>query len=190
MWKLGSEERMDSINLYHFWRKNGRIAHFSLASLFCHFAAGRFNQVYNFIFRKSIELVQSPVLILEKRHLFIVMVMSTNFRCRRTIKENYRETEKAVLDSILGKGYDKRIRPSGRNFTGTYILYFLHNFSGISKNKMIITIRELIVNQLFECQGVSHDNLMYKIETSFCFNLTFFIHHILTVTYFLKLYIS
>lgn len=39
-------------------------------------------------------------------------------RSRRTIKENYRETEKAVLDSILGKGYDKRIRPSGQNITG------------------------------------------------------------------------
>ena len=34
------------------------------------------------------------------------------------MKENYRETEKAVLDSILGKGYDKRIRPSGQNVTG------------------------------------------------------------------------
>ena len=43
------------------------------------------------------------------------------FRTRRTIKENYRETEKAVLDSILGKGYDKRIRPSGQNITGRYI---------------------------------------------------------------------
>jgi len=37
---------------------------------------------------------------------------------RTSVKENYRETEKAVLDSILGKGYDKRIRPSGQNITG------------------------------------------------------------------------
>ena len=48
------------------------------------------------------------------------------FRCRRTVKENYRETEKAVLDSILGKGYDKRIRPSGRNFTGMFFCYIYH----------------------------------------------------------------
>ena len=46
-------------------------------------------------------------------------------RSRRTIKENYRETEKAVLDSILGKGYDKRIRPSGQNITGNAIDYYL-----------------------------------------------------------------
>ena len=48
------------------------------------------------------------------------------YRSRRTIKENYRETEKAVLDSILGKGYDKRIRPSGQNITGNR--KFVHCF--------------------------------------------------------------
>ena len=41
------------------------------------------------------------------------------------MKENYRETEKAVLDSILGKGYDKRIRPSGQNITGNSYFVFL-----------------------------------------------------------------
>ena len=41
------------------------------------------------------------------------------FRSRRpSLRENYRETEKAVLDAILGQGYDKRIRPSGINTTG------------------------------------------------------------------------
>ena len=39
-------------------------------------------------------------------------------RTGRPAGENYRETEKAVLDSILGRGYDKRIRPSGQNKTG------------------------------------------------------------------------
>ena len=39
--------------------------------------------------------------------------------CRSRIdKVNYRQKEKQVLDSILGHGYDKRIRPSGRNETG------------------------------------------------------------------------
>ena len=36
----------------------------------------------------------------------------------RIEKINYRQKEKQVLDSILGKGYDKRIRPSGKNDTG------------------------------------------------------------------------
>jgi len=50
--------------------------------------------------------------------LFLVLMLQEDLiGCRRPVKENYRETEKAVLDSILGKGYDKRIRPSGRNFT-------------------------------------------------------------------------
>ena len=34
---------------------------------------------------------------------------------------NYREEEKKILDEILGKGqYDNRIRPSGKNGTGSY----------------------------------------------------------------------
>jgi len=36
----------------------------------------------------------------------------------RIEKVNYRQKEKAVLDEILGHGYDKRIRPSGKNDTG------------------------------------------------------------------------
>ena len=38
---------------------------------------------------------------------------------------NYREEEKKILDSILGRDvYDNRIRPSGRNGTGQY--YFIN----------------------------------------------------------------
>ena len=38
-------------------------------------------------------------------------------RTRQGVKgrENYRQREKQILDDILGKGYDKRIRPSGKN---------------------------------------------------------------------------
>ena len=41
----------------------------------------------------------------------------------RIEKVNYRQKEKQILDNILGKaidgkGYDKRIRPSGNNDTG------------------------------------------------------------------------
>ena len=41
-------------------------------------------------------------------------------RTRQGVKgrENYRQREKQILDDILGKGYDKRIRPSGKNYTG------------------------------------------------------------------------
>ena len=48
--------------------------------------------------------------------LFLVFVLY--FRSRIE-KVNYRQKEKAVLDEILGHGYDKRIRPSGKNDTGT-----------------------------------------------------------------------
>ena len=36
---------------------------------------------------------------------------------------NYREEEKKILDSVLGPAvYDKRIRPSGINSTGKFII--------------------------------------------------------------------
>ena len=48
----------------------------------------------------------------------IIVVFVLCFRSRIE-KVNYRQKEKAVLDEILGHGYDKRIRPSGKNDTGT-----------------------------------------------------------------------
>jgi len=64
---------------------------------------------------------------------------------RVTVKENYRETEKAVLDSILGKGYDKRIRPSGRNITdGPAIIHvniYLRNIHRIDDVKMEYSVQ-------------------------------------------------
>ena len=57
---------------------------------------------------------------------FILFFLS--FRSRIE-KVNYRQKEKQILDSILGKGegkgYDKRIRPSGNNDTGWF--YYLRN---------------------------------------------------------------
>ena len=44
--------------------------------------------------------------------------ISFSFFRSRIEKINYRQKEKQVLDDILGKGYDKRIRPSGKNDTG------------------------------------------------------------------------
>jgi len=64
---------------------------------------------------------------------------------RRTLKENYRETEKAVLDSILGKGYDKRIRPSGQNVTDGPALIrvniYLRNIHRIDDVKMEYSVQ-------------------------------------------------
>ena len=50
------------------------------------------------------------------------MFLHFSFRSRIE-KVNYRQKEKQILDNILGKGidgkgYDKRIRPSGNNDTG------------------------------------------------------------------------
>ena len=64
------------------------------------------------------------------------------FRSRRTLKENYRETEKAVLDSILGKGYDKRIRPSGQNITGNSYFVFLLKCETEGRNQEWFKIRK------------------------------------------------
>lgn len=47
-------------------------------------------------------------------------MFSKRFRGRGD-EVNYRQEEKKILDSVLGpKVYDKRIRPSGLNSTGTY----------------------------------------------------------------------
>ena len=55
------------------------------------------------------------------------LTLNLHFYFRSRIeKTNYRQKEKQVLDSILGKGYDKRIRPSGKNDTGKIV--FLLSF--------------------------------------------------------------
>jgi hypothetical protein len=56
-------------------------------------------------------------------------------------KTNYRQKEKQVLDSILGKGYDKRIRPSGKNDTDgpatINVNIYLRTISRIDDVKMV-----------------------------------------------------
>ena len=52
----------------------------------------------------------------------VIIYVYFTFRSRIE-KVNYRQKEKQILDNILGKaidgkGYDKRIRPSGNNDTG------------------------------------------------------------------------
>ncbi|XP_023329477.1 uncharacterized protein LOC111702130, partial [Eurytemora carolleeae] len=66
-------------------------------------------------------------------------------------KENYRQIEKQILDDILGKGYDKRIRPSGRNYTvagdgPTLIMVnsMIRSISKIDDYKMVSKGRECI----------------------------------------------
>jgi hypothetical protein len=49
------------------------------------------------------------------------MIEFSPFSRSKIEKTNYRQKEKQVLDSILGKGYDKRIRPSGKNDTGKIV---------------------------------------------------------------------
>ena len=59
---------------------------------------------------------------------------------------NYREEEKKILDSILGKEvYDNRIRPSGMNGTGTssdaatiiVVNLYIRSFAKIDDVKMV-----------------------------------------------------
>lgn len=63
----------------------------------------------------------------------------------RIEKVNYRQKEKQVLDSILGQGYDKRIRPSGRNETdGPAIInvnIYLRTISRIDDVKMEYSVQ-------------------------------------------------
>jgi hypothetical protein len=65
-------------------------------------------------------------------------ILANNFHCCRTRqavkgRENYRQREKQILDDILGKGYDKRIRPSGKNYTGIYSAVRMRKRSSFTK---------------------------------------------------------
>ena len=71
---------------------------------------------------------------------------------RTTVLENYRETEKAVLDAILGKGYDKRIRPSGQNTTG-----MPHSTSFILKVDLLKPNWSMLLKKV----KIYHNSLLY-----------------------------
>ena len=54
---------------------------------------------------------------------------------------NYREEEKKILDSILGRDvYDNRIRPSGRNGTGQFLLYVTNYQNKLIRLNMILLV--------------------------------------------------
>jgi len=76
---------------------------------------------------------------------FILLFIETMSWTNRPAKENYRQTEKAVLDSILGRGYDKRIRPSGTNVTDGPALIevniYLRNIHKIDDVKMEYSVQ-------------------------------------------------
>jgi len=56
---------------------------------------------------------------LHDKLLEILFIRSLRQMIRGGVQINYREEEKKILDSILGKDvYDNRIRPSGHNGTG------------------------------------------------------------------------
>ena len=63
----------------------------------------------------------------------------------RIEKTNYRQKEKQVLDSILGKGYDKRIRPSGKNDTGKTRLCFYWVFGRVLKRLYFSVFKNYII---------------------------------------------
>ena len=52
-------------------------------------------------------------------------MFSKRFRGKQAGEVNYREEEKKILDMVMGPDvYDKRIRPSGLNSTGTKMTQF------------------------------------------------------------------
>ena len=60
---------------------------------------------------------------------------------------NYREEEKRILDSILGRDvYDNRIRPSGLNGTGNY---HIHDFINIFICKLFSDAATIISVNLY-----------------------------------------
>ena len=63
---------------------------------------------------KDLDFLRIGEIIFTMINFFILPIRSG----RGVQKLNYRQKEKQVLDSILGQGYDKRIRPSGINDTG------------------------------------------------------------------------
>ena len=63
---------------------------------------------------------------------------------------NYREEEKKILDSILGKDvYDNRIRPSGLNGTGVYLSIVAPAYQvSLNKRMQILGLRICTVDLL------------------------------------------
>ena len=74
--------------------------------------------------RKTDPMLISENMIKVRKTMKMVGCIYVYFTFRSRIeKVNYRQKEKQILDNILGKaidgkGYDKRIRPSGNNDTG------------------------------------------------------------------------
>ena len=68
--------------------------------------------------RETIKKGQQKIKLLSSLATRLMCSLMFLFFRSRIEKVNYRQKEKQVLDSILGKGYDKRIRPSGKNDTG------------------------------------------------------------------------
>nr|XP_040570870.1 LOW QUALITY PROTEIN: glutamate-gated chloride channel-like [Lepeophtheirus salmonis] len=87
----------------------------------------------------------------------------------RIEKINYRQKEKQVLDSILGTGYDKRIRPSGKNDTDgpatINVNIYLRTISRIDDVKMEysvqVTFREQWNDERLRYYDDTHGHLKY-----------------------------
>ena len=79
---------------------------------------------------------------------------------------NYREEEKKILDSILGRDvYDNRIRPSGRNGTGQFLLY-MTNYQN-HEHDTISTVTNVYAVFRFRCCNHHHCEFVYS---KFCQN--------------------
>jgi len=101
--------------------------------------------------------------------ILVIIIFIDRSAWSRLQKVNYRQKEKQVLDSILGKGYDQRIRPSGRNDTdGPAIInvnIYLRTISRIDDVKMEysvqVTFREQWNDERLRYFDDTHGHLKY-----------------------------
>lgn len=86
----------------------------------------------------------------------------------RIEKVNYRQKEKQVLDDILGKGYDKRIRPSGKNDTDgpatINVNIYLRTISRIDDVKMEYSVQVTFREQWNDERLRYHDDTQGRLK--------------------------
>ena len=78
---------------------------------------------------------------------------------------NYREEEKKILDSILGKDvYDNRIRPSGLNGTGKTVRFRTFSFHSSTKEGFLKQTKRIFVEKIGKAGGYSKPKFEFDLK--------------------------
>jgi ABC-type molybdenum transport system ATPase subunit/photorepair protein PhrA len=78
---------------------------------------------------------------------------------------NYREEEKKILDSILGKDvYDNRIRPSGLNGTGKTVCLRTLSFHSSTKQGFLKQTKRIFVEKIGKAGGYSKPKFEFDLK--------------------------